>query len=90
MSFEQMYPHTEPMESKIKLLLVMRGYNRKDIHFRNGSDGRYIRNAYWKHIDGEDINYVMNICKIGINETCFFDEDCGWKYSYHIKNSVIS
>lgn len=89
MSYETMYPKTRPLEDKIKLLLVMKGYKRADIHFRDSShrtkeDGRYIRNGYWEHIEDEDIQYVSELCKVAINEFSFYDEDCGWNYCYDI------
>ena len=88
MSYDTMYPKTRPIEDKIKLLLVMKGYTKTDIHFRGDldtkKDSRYIRNGYWGHIDTNDIDYVSKICGITINEFSFFDDDCGWKYCYDI------
>ena len=40
-----------PIEHKIKLLLGMRGYDKKEMRFKNGSDGRTLQYQYWKVID---------------------------------------
>ena len=46
-----MYPSLTPIENKIKLLLVMKGYNRNNIGFRNDFNGvRELRYGYWEFI----------------------------------------
>ena len=45
---ETMYPSLTPIENKIKLLLVMKGYDRNNIGFRNDFNGvRELRYGYW-------------------------------------------
>ena len=84
--YDEMYPHTTHLEGKIRLLLVMKGYNRHNIHFRNsmGTDKRYLRNAYWEGIDNNDINYVQEHTKCKLEEWSVYDEDCGYLFAYNI------
>ena len=89
-TYEQMYPHTEPIENKIKLLLTMRGYKTSDIHFRTtgGTNTRHLRYGYWKPLDLQDVLYVNEVEKeIYLEEFHIYDEDCGWKFGYEIKNN---
>ena len=37
-----------PIEHKIKLLLGIKGYDKKEIRFKNGSGGRTLQYQYWK------------------------------------------
>ena len=86
--WDEMYPTSTPIEDKIKLLLVMRGYKKGDLHFRNTLEKeRYLRYDYWESIDGRDIGYVETIENIQIEEFSFFDEDCGWKFGYNYKEA---
>jgi len=45
-TYETMYPTVSPVEDKIKLLLVMRGYDRNKIAFRNDVYNRELRYGY--------------------------------------------
>jgi len=89
-TFEYFYPPITPVENKIKLLLVLQGYDRRNIQFRNqgGIDGRYLRYGYWEDIGHRDIDYVNEhmsdyYTKLELFE--LYDDDCGWLRSYNIK-----
>ena len=94
--YENMYPNTNVIEDKIKLLLVLQGYKRSDIHFRNNSydKRKSLRLGYWLPIEKEDLSYVIEKlkqhCEINIEEWSIFDEECGWKYSYDLKYEEVS
>tara|TARA_R100000152_G_C6690300_1_gene122079 strand:+ start:65 stop:391 length:327 start_codon:yes stop_codon:yes gene_type:complete len=88
--FENMYPHTTPTEAKIKLLLVMKGYKRYDVHFRSSLNGqRYLRYGYWKNIEKNDIDYIQELENIQLDEFTIYDEDCGWLFGYDIKTNEV-
>ena len=89
--YENMYPHTKPKEDKVKLLLVIRGYKRSDVHFRESLSGRrYLRYGYWNPIDKNDIEYVQELVNnIILEEFSIYDEDCGWKFGYDITSYAI-
>ena len=59
-----MYPSLTPIENKIKLLLVMKGYNRNQIGFRNDFSGvRELRYGYWEFIKTNPVNkYFTEYC----------------------------
>ena len=86
MTYEQMYPSASPMESKIKLLLGIQGYKKRDIHFRDylGKKKRYLRCAYWEQINKDSLSYVSEHTGKRFEEIAIYDDDCGWKFSYNI------
>ena len=71
------------IQNKIRLLLMMEGYERDKIRF-TGHPG-YIRYGYWKGIDHETIHYIQEHAKIMLERFETYDEDCGWLYAYDIK-----
>tara|TARA_R110002167_G_scaffold36003_2_gene114604 strand:+ start:1825 stop:2253 length:429 start_codon:yes stop_codon:yes gene_type:complete len=90
--YENMYPASNPTEDKIKLLLVIRGYKRRNIHFRKDNINlqKSLRLGYWEQVKSKDIDYVItNMNKpIKIKEWYVHDDDCGWKYSYSLNYGV--
>ena len=84
-NWEDMYPCKTPLENKIKLLLVMRGYPRGKICFRGEENNRELRYAYWKYIDSKDIEYVETFTGIKFEPFLIEDDDCGPLYSYNFK-----
>ena len=83
--WDKYYPELTPIEAKIKLLLVMQGHNKGDIHFRNAPNNkRYLRLGYWKSLHLKDIEYIERIERVSIEEFSFYDDDCGWKFGYDI------
>ena len=72
------------VEDKIKLLMVMCGYNRHDIKFR-GKDNRHIMYGYWGLIDIKDLEYVSEHANVSFEIDELEDSDCGWLYSYNIR-----
>jgi len=74
------------IENKIKLLLVMQGYNKKEIRFKDGSDGRTLQYNYWKVIDYSDLCYVMDHCPVTFTIINWEDEDTGPLTAYIIKH----
>ena len=77
----------DPTEDKIKLLLVMRGYEQNEIRFR-GEETRYIMYGYWNYINPNDLDYVSEHTNIYFEIIEWDDSDCGWLFSYHIKKEV--
>jgi hypothetical protein len=71
-------------ENKIKLLLVMEGYDRHRISFR-GKNRRYIVYKYWEPINDHSLEYVSIHTNAVFNIEEIYDDDCGWLYSYNIK-----
>jgi len=85
-TYETMYPTISPIEDKMKLLLVMRGYNRNKISFRNNIYNREMRYGYWESVKTKDIEYVETFS--GVKFEPFFsteDDDCGPLISYPFK-----
>ena len=80
-----------PIEDKIKLLLVMQGYNINEISFkgRGLTSDRYIKYDYWQPINKEDLLYVTNITGVKIKEIEFDDEDCGTLYAYDLDTKIV-
>ena len=79
------YPPRDELEEKIKLLLVMKGYDSRDIQFRNNLNDkeRYLRLGYWKGIEQKDLEYVSVKAKVTFTEEELYDSDCGWLYHYN-------
>ena len=75
------------IEDKIRLLLVMKGYERDKIRFR-GKKTRYIMYGYWNHINPSDLDYVSKHTNINFEIIEWEDSDCGWLFSYDIKKEV--
>tara|TARA_R100000750_G_scaffold53208_1_gene38599 strand:+ start:412 stop:693 length:282 start_codon:yes stop_codon:yes gene_type:complete len=78
------------LEDKIKLLLVMCGYDRGLLQFKNqGGDGkRYIRYGYWQDIGHKDVDYVnqhMAEYYTRLIASELYDEDCGWLHFFDIE-----
>ena len=83
---ERMYPTISPIEDKIKLLLVMKGYNRNNIGFRSDFNGvRELRYGYWEFIKRSHIEYVETFTGIKFEPFLIEDDDCGPLYSYNFK-----
>ena len=85
-TYETMYPTISPIEDKMKLLLVMRGYNRNKISFRNDIYNREMRYGYWESVKTKDIEYIETFS--GVKFKPFFsteDDDCGPLISYPFK-----
>ena len=72
------------IEDKIRLLLVMQGYDRDRISFR-GDSRRYIVYKYWEPINDHSLEYVSIHTNAVFNIEEIYDDDCGWLYSYNIK-----
>ena len=66
-----------PIEHKIKLLLGMIGYDKKEMRFKNGSDGRTLQYGYWKSLDFNDLMYVQQHCPVTFTIVNWDDEDTG-------------
>ena len=86
-SWEDMYPCKTPLENKIKLLLVMRGYPRGKICFRGEKGNRELRYAYWKYINSKDIEYVETFTGGKLKPFHTEDSDCGDLTTYTIKEN---
>ncbi len=71
-----------PMQGKVKLLLVMRGYNPSQIDF--SGEFSVLRYHYWKDILPEDCAYVKEHSGLTLTEREWHDEDCGWLVCYEI------
>ena len=67
----------KPIENKIKLLLVMQGYDKKEIRFKDGSGGSTLQYGYWKMINFNDIMYVQDHCPVTFTIHNWEDEDTG-------------
>jgi hypothetical protein len=87
-TYETMYPTISPIEDKMKLLLVMRGYDRNKISFRNNIYNREMRYGYWESVKTKDIEYIETFS--GVKFKPFFsteDDDCGPLISYPFKET---
>ena len=84
-TYETMYPTISPIEDKIKLLLVMKGYDRNKIAFRNDIYNREMRYGYWESVKTKDIEYVETLTGIKFEPFLIEDDDCGPLYSYNFK-----
>lgn len=72
------------IENKVKLLLVMQGYDKEEIRFKNSSDGRTLQYRYWNPINFDDIMYVMEHCDVSFTIVNWEDEDTGPLTAYQI------
>jgi len=86
-SYYEQYPPTNAIEDKITLLLVMEGYKKDDIHFRDelGKKSRHLRCAYWDYIKPETLKYVEEHANVSFNTIVIEDSDCLDKYCYNYK-----
>ena len=83
-----MYPSLTPIENKIKLLLVMKGYDRSKIGFRNDFSGvRELRYGYWEFVKTKDIEYVETFSGVKFKPFSTEDDDCGPLISYPFKET---
>ena len=74
-------------ENKALLLLVMKGYKKKDIQFKGIIGGaRELRIGYWKPIMSNHLDYIQTNSNIKLDEFSVWDDDCGRKYWYQITN----
>lgn len=73
------------IEDKIKLLLVMQGYDKKEIRFKNSSGGRILQYGYWKYLDSEDMIYIQDNANVILIPREWEDEDTGNLVGYEIK-----
>ena len=71
------------IEDKIRLLLVMQGYDRDRISFR-GDNRRYIVYKYWEPINDHSLEYISSHTNVNLNVEEIYDDDCGFLYSYNI------
>ena len=71
------------IEDKIRLLLVMEGYDRHRISFR-GDSRRYIVYKYWEPINDHSLEYISSHTNVKLNVEEIYDDDCGFLYSYNI------
>ena len=87
MSYYEQHPPITPVEDKITLLLVMEGYKKDDIHFRDelGKKSRHLRCAYWEYINTETLKYVEEHADVSFNMEVIEDSDCLDKYCYNYK-----
>ena len=87
MSYYEQHPPIIPVEDKITLLLVMEGYKKDDIHFRNelGKKSRHLRCAYWEYINTKTLKYVEEHADVSFNMEVIEDSDCLDKYCYNYK-----
>ena len=65
------------IEDKVKLLLVVQGYDKKEIRFKDSSNGRTLQYGYWKIISFNDIMYVQDHCPVTFTIVNWEDEDTG-------------
>ena len=72
--------------TQIKLLLCISGYEQKDIQFDvvHGTGQRFVRVGYWSFMEQEALQRIQNNINVSLVPTSFWDDDCGWKTSYHI------
>jgi len=66
-------------EEKIKKILLESGFKDKDIMFGRvnlGTGRKYLRVGYWRPLSDELVE------KLNLFEDRYYDEDCGYKYSY--------
>ena len=80
---ESLHPPFNVMEDKIKLLLVMEGYDRHRISFR-GDSRRYLVYKYWEPINDCSLQYVSSHTNVRLDVEEIYDDDCGFLYSYNI------
>lgn len=53
-----------------------------------GGDNRhYLRFGYWKQVDIDSLSEILRPL-IVVEENSDFDDDCGWKYSYHLYSKI--
>jgi len=71
-----------PIQAKIKLLLVMKGFKPSEVDF-SGEDG-VLRHHYWKAIDPHYLEYVTDHSGAKFQEREWHEEDCGWLFCYEI------
>ena len=84
-TYETIYPTVTDVENKIKLLLVMSGYDRNKISFRGDRYNRELRYGYWEFIKPEDIVYVETFCGVKFKPFSTEDDDCGDLITYPFK-----
>ena len=88
------YPAVTPIEHKMKLLLVMKGYKKDEIEFISNPRGfeatgiKMLRIGHWDYIKDEDIPYIEKHCPVKIEDVCWYDEDCGWQTVYYFKTKT--
>tara|TARA_R100000458_G_C8227143_1_gene209885 strand:+ start:530 stop:823 length:294 start_codon:yes stop_codon:yes gene_type:complete len=90
----EIYPAITPIEHKIKLLLVMKGYKRDDIEFffdEAVDEENYIRMlriGNYNYIKDGDISYVEKHCPVKIEYEEWYNQDCGWQSVYYFKTKT--
>jgi len=77
-------------EDKVRLLLKIYGY--ESVEFKNNIDNeyRYIRIAYWKPISYQDLEQIHTHSNLQLDEVRIYDDDCGYKYWYNIKQKQVN
>ena len=84
-TYETMYPTVTDVEDKMKLLLVMSGYDRDKISFRGDRYNRELRYGYWENIKKKDIEYVETFSGVKFKPFSIEDDDCGDLITYPFK-----
>jgi len=49
-----------------------------------GDNDVYLRFGYWKQVDVTKLNEILGHLNTAVEESDY-DDDCGYKYSYHLK-----
>lgn len=49
-----------------------------------GDNDVYLRFGYWNRIDITKLNEILGHLNTAVEEE-YYDDDCGYKYSYHLK-----
>lgn len=71
-------------ERYIETVLVDANYELKDIQFKGSMDengGRYLRVNYWQELRNEVRVKLATL----IEESSFYDDDCGYLFFYQLK-----
>ena len=84
-TYETIYPTVTDVEDKMKLLLVMSGYDRDKISFRGDRYNRELRYGYWENIKKKDIEYVETFSGVKFTPFSTEDDDCGDLITYPFK-----
>ena len=75
------------LQSKIKLLMGIYGYDKNKITFKNNINSKYftIQYGYWNKISDDDIQKIRENSNSLITEHYWEDDDTGDNFSYIVK-----
>ena len=75
------------LQSKIKLLMGIYGYDKNKITFKNNVNSKYftIQYGYWNKISDDDIQKIRENSNSLITEHYWEDDDTGDNFSYIVK-----